>query len=171
MKTSTAAVITCNVLRSSSEELQEELIFLPEGGNETTLLAYLAENCGGRAGRPFSSHLEAMRHLAVEAATLLREHWNSRPGVTPFPDDVPIMVPTLDDVPAGLPPGVPLFFALSDPPRGDQLAALRNYAKARYTDSRTLLCAATPALMLAVLRREGLVSVESWTYHGDSSMQ
>lgn len=167
MTTTTCAVVECNVLRSPHEEVQEQLVFLPDG-NPTALVTYLAEHAGGRAGRPFSGHLEAMRHLAREAAYTLREHWSSRPGVEPYPDDVPIAVRTLDDVPR-LPDGLPVIFALTDAPRGDQLASLKLFASTRYTDSRTLLPAATPAILLQVLRREGLASWSSWKVRSDSS--
>lgn len=153
------ALIEDYVLKSPIVEVQETLIWLDDGSS-AGLLDYFARHAGQRGGRPFGSHLEATRHLAIEVARFLRENWESRPAAQAYPD-VPLAVRTIDEIPP-LPKGLPVIFALTGAPRGDQLKELKRLSKARYTDSRTVLPATCPEIFLRLIRREGLATWTVW---------
>lgn len=160
-----AAVIEDFVLQSGD---QEELVWL-EDGSEIGLLRYFAVRAGQRTSPHLSGHLEAFRHVAIEAARYLRDSWDGRPGALPYPDEVPLAVGSLAEVPE-LPSELPVIFAITDPPRGDEFERLRRLARPRYTDTRVLLPAACPDLLLRLLRREGLATWTTWEVGGDWSM-
>lgn len=140
-----------------ADEVSEELVWVD--GDESALIRYLAERAVPGSHMRFRTHLDETRHLATEIARWLRDCWNSRDDVQRYPAGTPLAVRSVSEIPR-LPRGVPVIFAVTGPPRNDELAVLKRYAQSRYTESKILLPACHPSLLLEVIRREGIAS---WT--------